>query len=356
VFGCGAWVLIPQETRVNKLAPKSELMTYIGQDEFGGIFMCAPNNVVFCSANAQFDETFFPKCPDNKGRKPERPKSPAETHPKSQDNHSNGPKFDDNDASDDSKHRRTHQHKPSQKRPSNADDSPAPSSSSGSGCSSPLQPNQDSVRPQRQASPEQPLCGSTWVQRLIIRPGNVYGESQSPRKIIRDMKNLRTWTQQVSLEEDIFPLNPPSRAGSAAPDTPRTSCPLTPRDDAGPSSSGIRVDSDSDNKPDCTFNTAPSDDNMALLCREEGVKFLQLLLSKADELDRPIKSNICDWTFHDLAQLSKSEQAKWKHACQEQLEALRRHNVFKLVDKPKGKHVVKNRWVFDVKPDGRKRA
>jgi hypothetical protein len=95
---------------------------------------------------------------------------------------------------------------------------------------------------------------------------------------------------------------------------------------------------------------------MALLCHEEGVKFLQLLLSKADELDGPIKSNICDWTFRDLARLSKSEQAEWKHACQEQLEALRQRNVFELVDKPKGKRVVKNRWVFDVKPDGRKRA
>jgi hypothetical protein len=139
------------------------------------------------------------------------------------------------------------------------------------------------------------------VRRPVIRPGNVYGESRSPRKIIRDMENLRTWTQQVGLEEDVFPLNPPSRAGSVAPDTPRTSHPLTPRDDAGPSSFGIRADSDSDDEPDRTFNTTPSDDNMALLCREGGVKFLQLLLFKADELDGPIKSNIHDWTFCDLA-------------------------------------------------------
>jgi hypothetical protein len=100
--------------------------------------------------------------------------------------------------------------------------------------------------------------------------------------------------RQVGLEEDVFPSNPLSRAGSEASDTLRTSRPLTPHDDAGPSSSGIRVDSDLDDKPDCTFNTAPSDDDMALLCREGGVKFLQLLLSRADELDGPIKSNICD--------------------------------------------------------------
>jgi len=30
VFGCGAYVFIPAETRANKLAPKSELMTYLG--------------------------------------------------------------------------------------------------------------------------------------------------------------------------------------------------------------------------------------------------------------------------------------------------------------------------------------
>jgi hypothetical protein len=116
--------------------------------------------------------------------------------------------------------------------------------------------------------------------------------------------------QKVGLEEDVFPLNPPSCAGSAAPDTPRTSYLLTPCNDASSSSSGIKVDSDSDNEPDCTFNTVPSDDDMALLCREEGVKFFQLLFSKADELDEPIKSNIRDWTFHDLARLSKSKQAE----------------------------------------------
>jgi hypothetical protein len=122
-------------------------MTYIGQDEFGSIFMRAPNNVVFCSANAQFNETFFPKCPDNEGRKPKRPKSPTETHPKPQDDHSDGPKFDDDNAPDDSKRWRTRRHEPSQKWPSNTDDGLASSSSSGSGCSSSLQPNWDPVCP-----------------------------------------------------------------------------------------------------------------------------------------------------------------------------------------------------------------
>jgi len=30
VFGCGAYIFLPKEVRANKLAPKLELMTYIG--------------------------------------------------------------------------------------------------------------------------------------------------------------------------------------------------------------------------------------------------------------------------------------------------------------------------------------
>ena len=33
VFGSGAYVLIPEERRVNKLSPRSELMTFSGIDE-----------------------------------------------------------------------------------------------------------------------------------------------------------------------------------------------------------------------------------------------------------------------------------------------------------------------------------
>jgi hypothetical protein len=154
--------------------------------------MHLPNNVVFCSANAQFNETFFSKCPDNKGRKPERPKSPTETYPELQDNHSNGFKFNDDDTPDNSTRWHAHRHEPSHKRPSNANNSSAPSSSSGSGRSSLLQSVRDLVHSQRQAPPEQPLCQSIWVRRLVIWPGNVYSELRSPHKIIRDMENLRT--------------------------------------------------------------------------------------------------------------------------------------------------------------------
>jgi hypothetical protein len=64
VFGCGAYMHIPKETHANGLAPKSELMAYLGHTE--GIkvfkFMRLSNNTLYHSTTALFDETLFPKC------------------------------------------------------------------------------------------------------------------------------------------------------------------------------------------------------------------------------------------------------------------------------------------------------
>ena len=42
--------------------------------------------------------------------------------------------------------------------------------------------------------------------------------------------------------------------------------------------------------------------------------------------------------------------------CSEELDSLCRCKVFELVDPPKGRKVIKNRWVFDLKSDGHKKA
>jgi Reverse transcriptase (RNA-dependent DNA polymerase) len=49
-------------------------------------------------------------------------------------------------------------------------------------------------------------------------------------------------------------------------------------------------------------------------------------------------------------------QKEWKAACCEELESLRRRKVFELVDPPKDRKIIRNRWVFDLKSDGRKKA
>ena len=65
VFDCSTYVHIPPNVWMNKLALKSELMTYLGiviGNEHNHIFMWSLNNVVFTSAHALFNEAMFPHC------------------------------------------------------------------------------------------------------------------------------------------------------------------------------------------------------------------------------------------------------------------------------------------------------
>ncbi len=83
VFGCGAYVHIPGEVRKNKLQPRAEMMTYLG-NAHGGIgfqFMRKPRNVIFISSNALFDELYFPACSTSKRtiRPPQAPKRKTDT-------------------------------------------------------------------------------------------------------------------------------------------------------------------------------------------------------------------------------------------------------------------------------------
>jgi transposase InsO family protein len=63
VFGCGAYVHIPEARHLNKLSPKSELMIYLGKQASmkGDVYMRTPNTL-FYSDKALFDEMLFPCC------------------------------------------------------------------------------------------------------------------------------------------------------------------------------------------------------------------------------------------------------------------------------------------------------
>ena len=53
---------------------------------------------------------------------------------------------------------------------------------------------------------------------------------------------------------------------------------------------------------------------------------------------------------------SKARGELGSSACHEELDSLRKREVFELVDLPKGRKTVCNRWVFNIKSDGRKKA
>jgi len=66
--------------------------------------------------------------------------------------------------------------------------------------------------------------------------------------------------------------------------------------------------------------------------------------------------NVRDWTTKDISKLKAEDQQAWRKAQFEELEALKKCNVYKLADLPPGQKAIKNRWVFDLKSDGCKKA
>ena len=62
IFGCAAYMHLPEDMWANKMAPKSELMVYIGVapgNKSSFLFMRSLNNVLFTSAHALFNEACF---------------------------------------------------------------------------------------------------------------------------------------------------------------------------------------------------------------------------------------------------------------------------------------------------------
>jgi hypothetical protein len=95
------------------------------------------------------------------------------------------------------------------------------------------------------------------------------------------------------------------------------------------------------------------DAHLVKLCRDGGVELQKFLLSKAVSPPAMEKSPK-EWQFQDI--LKTPEVNLWKQACVEEMEALKRCKVWEMVERPSGRKVIKNQWVFDVKIDGRKKA
>ena len=315
VFGCGAYVHIPKETRINALSPKSELMVYLGHTEGikASTFMRMSNNTLFTSTTALFDETIFPKCPNERIRGTTRVNEPRAHQPPI-------------DATEDT-------------TPGDLDTQPpapikgeAPEPDGASEAPDDEEPTEQLTPP---PAPEPvPLRRSDRLRKIPTRPGNVYGDSRHPTSIEKDVRKVRTWRQMTD--------NQPGSSGSGQ-------------------SSGQHNNADPPSAPSDPLPTTEEDEieDLLRLAKEGGVKYLDQLLAKAvppTDLESPDTANIREWTFRDILKMPNTTQKEWKQACREELESLRRRKVFELVDPPKGRKVIRNRWVFDLKTDGRKKA
>jgi len=102
---------------------------------------------------------------------------------------------------------------------------------------------------------------------------------------------------------------------------------------------------------------SPSEEEEAVVSRlswEGGVSFLLFLVSKAVPVHEEKEPK--QWTYEDMIGLPAGQLEEWRAACQREIEILTKQHVFDMVVRPSGCRVIINHWVFDVKPDGRKRA
>ena len=332
VFGCGAYVHIPEDRRTNKLDPKSEQMIYIGHTE--GIkayrFMRIKNNTVFTSTTALFDETVYPRCETLRVRGTTRVDEPVENQPPMEDDQSptqpipSG--FDDDMPT----------HRPPKQRQNRED---APDRDGGS-----VAPEEPEAQPPPPPAPEPALPRrSVRLRKVPTRPDNVYGEDRHPTQITKDVERSSKWKEMVGKQ--------PGRSRSDSTPGQRQIPGGFPETNPDP------PPAESEAPPEPSEDEV--DDLLSRLAQEGGVKFLDHLLAKAvpsADLEPLDTSNVREWTYKDIMRMPAAQQKEWKTACREELEALRRRNVFELVNPPKGRKIIKNRWVFDQKTDGRKKA
>ena len=164
-------------------------------------------------------------------------------------------------------------------------------------------------------------------------PDSIYGD-RTPVDLQRDNLRRRAGNQ---LGSSHAPPKQPTQNS-----IPRSSHALPP-----PHQTTTDTDDDTGEDPVDTLGQV----RLNCLVWQGGVEFLAFLLNKVVPmaLDQPV-------FYKDIARLPSQLWEQWKKACQEELEALRKHKVFELADLPKGCKTIKNRWVFMTKSNGHKKA
>jgi hypothetical protein len=94
------------------------------------------------------------------------------------------------------------------------------------------------------------------------------------------------------------------------------------------------------------------------LAEHGGVQKLNALLANAIPPQSAVldTQNIQEWSFKDIIHMPTVQQKDWIDACRQELDSLHAREVYDLVDAPLGRKIIHNRWVFDQKTDGWKRA
>ena len=118
-------------------------------------------------------------------------------------------------------------------------------------------------------------------------------------------------------------------------------------------------------QPVSTQGTLESELALDLLLEEGGDSLHNFLLASAKrspptlngktikgEIELPDPSHIREWTYRDILHFPGKLKEEWRQCCLNELSTLKERKVFDLVSLPEGKKAIRNRWVFDIKPDG----
>ena len=84
-----------------------------------------------------------------------------------------------------------------------------------------------------------------------------------------------------------------------------------------------------------------SEDDVERLVQEGGDALVSFLCMKAVPLNENPKSHH-KWSYHDILHLPESEQKLWFEACKKELDMLKEHKVYEIVDWPTNHNVIKN--------------
>jgi len=88
--------------------------------------------------------------------------------------------------------------------------------------------------------------------------------------------------------------------------------------------------------------------HIVCLAREEGTKHIHFLL-----VLRATKTHFLPKTFKDVAKLPADSKKRWFESCLEKLKLLKDKDIYEIVDLSKERKVIKNCWMFNIKPDSR---
>jgi transposase InsO family protein len=424
VLGCGAYVFVPRDDCKNKLSPRAELMTYIGQGPSGWMFINA-NGRKRQSATATWDESYFPRC---KTKQSSRQTVRVHDTPDPEDSYDTPApdldvNLDDGDipvsgpsksSSDEQpptppgsppQRTRAQRTAPYQtwgelrdldKEGSGDDDdinlSPTPARTAPAKNFILPQPDLTQPAPQRgtrnrtqparfwnnaEKSGGPPETNDQFERRVQGKPPRKTRASKgSESSGVPGPSSLPTSTESTDA-----PKTPPkpSLAGRLVSLVPAT-LPLLSRMYGSASDMVLRrVNTMLDSRPDISpelprrsedsgfvpreFPDSPtnpfSQKDVAQMCREGGIEMINWLLKAAEDcpiVPKPVR----EWTYRDVLRLPKDEREIWlgkDGAYAKELEALRERNVFgPLVDLPPGRTIIGNRWVHDIKRDGRAKA